>query len=251
MSARYFIESRIEPEQTTATLSGPEAQHLLRVMRASVGDQITLFDGSGVEFTAEIVATDRHAADFTILQRQIVNRERPIPIVLAVSFPKGDRQRVLIEKAVEIGVHRLIPIRTAYSNDFYSAKSIERWERYVIEASKQCGRNRLMAIDEPQSLTDQLLPALNVPIQSDQPQSNRTSGWIAHPYAVPSASSSGPTAAKPTSPPTEHWIAIGPEGGFSPDEVELAQQLGWHRMELGPRILRVETAAIVAVSRFD
>lgn len=253
MTSRYFVESRIEEPLGSATLTGSEAQHLLRVKRAKVGDRVTLFDGSGDEFSAELVAIDRTTAKLSILQRHTIDRERIDTIVLAVSLPKGDRQRVLIEKAVEIGVSRLVPIRTTRSNDFYSDKSLERWQRYVVEASKQCGRNRLMVIDPPQDFTDEFVRSL-------QPARNAATsikvagpyGWIAHPYEVKGQDAAAPPPL-PEEPParTENWIAIGPEGGFTSDEVREAQRQDWYRLDLGPRLLRVETAAIVAVSRFD
>lgn len=253
MSERFYCDSPLPDKCDAFTLSGTEGHHLVRVMRKRAGDALVLFDGTGREFDAVIQSVGRDSAELSIESIQHVDRERPQRIHLAVAIPKGDRQKVLLEKAVEIGVHRLIPLQTERSQQSYSAKSLERWQRYVIEASKQCRRNRLMQIGEisdfPKLATDE----------------GETSRWIAHPYEAPleeaQSNQAQPNQAQPNQaepnhdlppPPSDDvMIAIGPEGGFTEREVEMAIENGWRPLNLGPRILRVETAAIAAVCRFE
>src|SRR5262245_53662296 len=149
MSERFFIAAPITDEQ--AILDGPEAHHLAHVMRAQAGQTVTLFDGSGYEFVAEIKAISKREVQLTIVERREANRESPVKLTLAVALPKGERQRWLIEKAVELGVTGLIPVQTERGVAQPSETALERLRRGVIEASKQCGRNRLMEIHPAQS----------------------------------------------------------------------------------------------------
>jgi len=104
MSHRYYVETPVVGAQ--ATLAGPEAHHLAHVMRAKVGEIVTLFDGAGAEHTARIARIDRATVQLEIVASAAVDRELPCPLVVGVSLPKGDRQRWLIEKLVELGVTR-------------------------------------------------------------------------------------------------------------------------------------------------
>ncbi len=110
MSERFFFEAPIE--STEVVLTGDDAHHALHVMRHIVGDQIVLFDGSGREFTATIHSIAKHTATLLIGDVREVSRELPGRLEIAVALPKGDRQRLLIEKCVELGVTRLIPLAT-------------------------------------------------------------------------------------------------------------------------------------------
>jgi 16S rRNA (uracil1498-N3)-methyltransferase len=161
------------------------------------------------------------------LARREVNRELSREFVLGVALPKGDRQRWLIEKAVELGVTRLIPLQTARGVAQPTDQALKRCRRTVIEASKQCGRNRLMDIAAAQPVTAFLAHA---------PQGLLR--LVAHP---------GP-GARPLShvlaevPLAPLVAAVGPEGGFTSAEIAAARD--WQLVSLGPRILRVETAAV-------
>jgi 16S rRNA (uracil1498-N3)-methyltransferase len=224
MSQRFYCDTPIGASH--ARLAGGEAHHLIHVMRATPGDRVVLFDGSGAEFDAAVASIARSAVELEILARREVDREARIPLTLAVPLPKGDRARWLIEKSVELGVARIIPLITSRSTAGKERGS-EKLERFVIEASKQCGRNRLMEIALPIRF-DELL---SLPL----PDAVR---WIAHPAGEPPTIVAGPVCA-----------AIGPEGGFSDEEVQQAQAAGWRLAGLGPRILRVETAALAVAAR--
>ncbi len=237
---RYYSDRPIVGNE--AVLKGPEAHHLAHVMRARAGTQVALFDGSGAEYLAEVKSIGRGTVRLAIFARHEVDRELPAAITLGVALPKGDRQKWLVEKAVELGVQRLIPLVTARSVAEPTPQALDRLRRHVIEASKQCGRNRLMEIAHSMRFTQFLEASRDAPLR-----------WIAHP-------SSASTSATPTIPEPGQglrgtcagpaWMAVGPEGGFTEDEVAAALAAGWKPLDLGPRVLRVETAAVFLVALF-
>jgi 16S rRNA (uracil1498-N3)-methyltransferase len=231
MSDRFFSAAPITADRMTIdrmTIDGPEAHHLINVMRAKVGDAVTLFDDSGAEFDAEVAACRRTEVELRILARRQVNRELPFELVVGVSLPKGDRQKWLVEKLTELGATALVPLVTTRGVAQPTESALERLRRSVIEAAKQCGRNRLMRIAEPQAWGDFIGCAQNTSVARR---------LLVHP--------NGDTLnALDLSVPQETLIAIGPEGGFSDDEAAAALASGWQSVNLGPRILRVETAAV-------
>jgi 16S rRNA (uracil1498-N3)-methyltransferase len=234
MSERFFVAEPITGQQ--ATLTGDEARHLSTVMRLAVGNEVTLFDGSGPEFTARISAIGKHRVQLDITERRDISRELPCDLSLAVALPKGDRQKWLVEKTTELGVTRLIPLITERGIAQPVESALDRLRRGVIEASKQCGRNRLMEIAEPERATDLFgNPALV--------------GWrlLAHPVGRP-VSELRLEQIGGHSPPYPLLAAIGPEGGFTESEIAAALSAGWQPISLGSRILRVETAAIALAS---
>ncbi len=135
-------------------LEGSEAHHLMHVLRATPGLLVTLFDGSGAEFPSRVESIQRATVTLTALERLEIDRELPSAVTLGVALPKGDRQRWLVEKLVELGATRLVPLITARGVAQPAGEAITRLERAVIEASKQCGRNRLMEIRQTIKWTD-------------------------------------------------------------------------------------------------
>lgn len=234
MSDRYYVPHRIV--DSSIELSGPEAHHLAVVARGRPGQTVTLFDGSGCEFTARIVSARRDEVRLEILCREQKDRELPGRLVLASALPKGDRSRQLVEKAVELGVQRFVPLLTERSVVRPRQIRSERLERAVIEASKQCGRNVLMEIAAPTLwvafLAVEHRPAVR--LLADPTVPLLESGF------TPGQAALGEV--------TGITLAVGPEGGFTDAEVALAEKAGWSRYSLGPRILRIETAAIALCS---
>jgi 16S rRNA (uracil1498-N3)-methyltransferase len=226
MTARYFVETPIAGDE--AALVDAEAHHAAHVMRIGVGDSVTLFDGSGYEFAARVAKVGRSEIQLAIEGRALVDRELRRDVTLCSALPRGDRQRWLIEKAVELGVRRFVPLRTKRAVVQPDAGACARLRRTVIEASKQCGRNVLMRIDEPPGVAgcaalfgDDVLRLLAAP--------SATEGLI--------EMSSSATALRPVT------VIIGPEGGLTDEEEAAATAAGWRPVSLGPRILRIETAA--------
>lgn len=228
MSDRYFVDEAISPGRVV--LAGREAHHLIHVMRAASGTQVVLFDGSGAEFPAVVQQVDRNTVVLQTLSRRAIRRELPLEITLGVALPKGERQKWLVEKAVELGVTTMAPLRTQRAVAQPVAQALVRLRRIVIEASKQCGRNRLMRIDEPQDWTTF--------VENSAAEKCRL-------LAQPQGFHKGPHLPIPDELPRRVLLAVGPEGGFVGQEVAQAVLVGWHTVDLGPRILRIETAALV------
>lgn len=226
MSQRFYLAQ--PPLADRATLTDTEAHHLAHVMRARVGDEVTLFDGLGHEFLARVERIGKHDVTLAVLSSQAVDRELRVPVTLGVALPRGDRQAWLVEKLVELGVTQLVPLETARGVAQPTDKALERLRRGVIEAAKQCGRNRLMEVADAQSWREFIAG-----------KSLNAARLIAHPYA-PSLQVSFWT--EPMT--TRFVIGVGPEGGLTDEEVEVAQQSGWTIAALGERILRIETAAV-------
>lgn len=209
-------------------LQGPEAHHLAVVCRFRAGDAVTLFNGDGREYLAEVQNIERKSILLNVVEVRTPDRELKFRLEIAVALPKGDRVDFLVEKLTELGVTDLVPLKTAWSVVYPREAKLERLQRTVIEASKQCGRNVLMQVHPVMAWSDycqrQALPERKI-------------------IAVPGA--------------TEHFvkreadtaIAIGPEGGFAPDEMTLAQLSNWHAVSLGPRVLRIETAALALAAQ--
>jgi len=306
MTDRYFADTPISGEK--ATLVGPEAHHLIHVMRAKPGDRVVLFDGGGAEYAAQVERLRRTEVELAILARHEVDRELPVELTLGVALPKGERQRWLVEKAVELGVQRLVPVDTQRSVARPAERTLARLRRAVIEASKQCGRNRLMEIAVLEAWPDFI--AANEAVERRllaHPEGGATDtkrdrkkvprlgatgvspvhGQDAHApeggatdtkrdrKKVPRLGATGvspvhgqdahgtlqpPCRECPA--PLSHTVmrslvgqvsrsvvvAVGPEGGFTGNEITLATSAGWQLVDLGPRILRTETAAILLAS---
>lgn len=226
MSDRFFSEVPITGNDVT--LDGPEAHHLLHVMRAKEGQTLALFDDSGAEFLSEIVRLGRSAVELRIVERRMVDRELSLRLTVGVALPKGDRQKWLVEKLTELGVTTLVPLSTSRSVAQPTGGAIDRLRRVVIEASKQCGRNRLMRIEAAHGWEQWLRRGEESELRV-----------LAHPGGASLgelARRSGESAC----------VAIGPEGGFSAEEVASATTAGWQAVSLGSRVLRVETAAVAA-----
>lgn len=230
MSERFFVSAPIFED--CVTLSGTEAHHLTVVGRHRPGDKVTLFDGTGAEFQARLRTVARDEVQLELLAHTKTSRELPGCLVLASALPKGDRQRWLVEKAVELGVTRFIPLLAERSVVRPRSVRLDRLRRTVIEASKQCGRNTLMEIDPPSEGKTVLASSSDSGLR-----------WLAD----PSAASFDSVFADPMpseARPGQITVAIGPEGGFTDEERAVAAQAGWTCYSLGPRILRIETAAL-------
>ena len=228
MSERFFLPT--PPSAGRAVLTGDEARHLARVLRAAVGDEVTLFDGQGRSWHARVAAIGRDRVDLETGEPHVEVR-RGAAVTLAVALPKGERQKWLVEKLTELGVARLVPLETERGVAEATAAAVARLERGVIEAAKQCGRDTLMAIGAPVSVA--ALVAATPP---------GVVGLLADPRAAPfdAAAWSG----------TADVVGlVGPEGGFSPAEVAAADAAGWRRVSLAAHVLRIETAAVALAAR--
>ena len=231
MSERFFITT--QPAGDRAVLEGDEARHLTRVLRAKVGDTVSLFDGRGREWPARVASLGRDRVELDTTEPTVDPVPVAIPLTLAVALPKGDRQKWMVEKLTELGTARLVPLETTRGVAEATASAQVRLERVVIEACKQCGRNTLMEIAAGRPLERLLaeVPAGACVV-------------IAHPGGrLLDAATMPPTA-------TAMIALVGPEGGFTDEELGTADRAGVIRISLGHHVLRVETAAIALAARF-
>jgi 16S rRNA (uracil1498-N3)-methyltransferase len=231
MLDRFHTPESLDAE--TVQLTGPEAHHLINVLRKQPGDRVELFEGSGFAATAEVVSLSRRSVELRILERSAVVETSQPQVTLATAIPKGDRFRWLVEKATELGIARLIPLQTTRSVVDPRHSKLDKMRQAVIAACKQCGRNRLMEIAVPVTL-DELLNRTEHSQSTESPTL-----LIAHPGG--GALSDLPVATSVT-------VMIGPEGGFTDDEVRLAETHGAKTVSLGEHILRIETAALAAAT---
>jgi 16S rRNA (uracil1498-N3)-methyltransferase len=228
MADRFFVTRPPPPGETV--LTGPEAHHLAAVRRFAAGDRVVLFCGDGNEYPAEILAVGKKQVTLTVSVAVPVSREVGFRLEIAAALPKGDRGDFLVEKLTELGATRLVPLVTARAVVRPGESRVENLRRAVIEASKQCGRNVLMRVDPP-AAWEAFLRAADLP----------ATRYLLHP-----AISAGVNPAARSNPPADVVVAVGPEGGFTDDEVAAAVAAGWRPVSLGPRVLRVETAAVAA-----
>ncbi|MGL4593136.1 MAG: RsmE family RNA methyltransferase [Thermoguttaceae bacterium] len=245
MSDRFFLDRNISSQiKNCIKLVGDEAHHFLRVMRGKTGDSITLFDGSGITFLGRVIETQKDSISIDILQIVPDEIESPIRLTVATALPKGDRQKFLVEKLAELGVHRLIPIRLDRSVAKADSGVITRLKRTVIEAAKQCDRNVLMEIMQEQSLRE-----LESLLASEESNENLGDRFVLHPISLGNVGQVTPPdiLGKLTKKVT---VLVGPEGSFTDQEVTLAIQFGFRPLEIGKRILRTETAGIAAAAIF-
>lgn len=233
MTRIYFPESCAP--NATITLPTEASQHVLKVLRHQIGDSITLFNGDGGEYTAIITDIQQKKAVVHLTHFQDICRESPCKIHLFHGIARGEKMDWIIQKATELGVQQFTPIRTEKGqiklDVARTQKKLEHWQRIVIHSSEQCGRNTIM----------QLHPVLDC--QTAMGSASLGLNMICEP--------SWPDAIPTSLPATPFSLFIGGESGFSPKELEWAQEQKMLACSLGPRILRTETAAIVAVTRLQ
>lgn len=253
MSERYYWQNDLSrlpviKPGNLVELAGDEAHHLTRVMRQKVGDMVVLFDGEDREYPAEITETRKGRITLRILEVRNVDTESPRQVTVAVALPKGDRQKWLVEKLTELGCHRLIPLQTERAVTQCSDQVVARLRRQVLEATKQCNRSRLMAVSPEKDIAGCMTECALADVDGDAGGDDTAGdivGLIAHPL------SDGDFGQLPLSEltkiilPKRVLVLIGPEGGFTAGEAERAVKLGFRSLDLGPRILRVETAAMM------
>jgi 16S rRNA (uracil1498-N3)-methyltransferase len=234
MSARRLFVPGERLAGPEVTLAGPEHRHVARVLRARPGATLTLFDGAGGEVEAEVVRVERDETVLRLGTRRAVAGPA-VAITLLCAVPRGPRMDLLVQKTAELGVARVVPILTERSVARPDAEvgRRARWEKIAREAARQCGRADVPTVDAPVSLTAALalagLPARRLALyEGERARSLR---------AALADTGRAPTA-----------LLVGPEGGFAAAEVAAATAAGFEAVGLGDRILRVETAAIVAVA---
>ena len=242
MTRRRFIADTWTA--TAASLTGDQAIHLARVLRAEPG-QIYDIVSNGFLHRAEITRVTEQQVDFTLHEELSSDAALPLHLLLAVF--KFDHMEWAIEKATELGVSRITPILARRSEKHLalsSAKRVERWRRITLEASKQSRRTTIPEIANPSALR----PAL-------EQETTPTRILLSETEQTTTLTAALTDSARPTgyesvalNTPISHALAIGPEGGWTPEEMALFSTHTWTHVTLGPRILRAETAAISALA---
>lgn len=213
-------------------LDEKSSHHLARVLRASVGDEITLFNGEGGEYLAVIRQINKKNITAELLTFNERDVESPVKIILAQGIARGEKMDFVIQKAVEMGVSEIVPVITERCNvrldHEREQKRLQHWQAVVISACEQSGRNTLPVLHAPVDL-EKWMQEVNAELK-----------FVLSPHAAKKLQD-----VKRASPVA---IVVGPEGGLSDSEVAAAQKMGFAALKLGPRILRTETAALAALA---
>jgi 16S rRNA (uracil1498-N3)-methyltransferase len=208
------------------------SHHLARVLRASVGDEITVFNGEGGEYHAVIRAINKKNVEVELLSFTDRDAESPAAIYLAQGIARGEKMDFVIQKAVELGVTKIFPVITERCNvrldQEREQKRMQHWQAVVISACEQSGRNRLPEVHAPLALNEWLSQ-----ITADKK-------FVLSPHVTEKLDKQQRHASVA--------VLIGPEGGLSSTEMSAAAQHGFEGLSLGPRVLRTETAALTALA---
>lgn len=255
MSHRYYLDSEFDIG-AQVTLSGTEAHHVLNVMRAKAGQPICLFDGRGLQAEGQIVATSRRDVQILIQSLDSSDPEPKPRVVMAAAVPKGDRLRFMVEKLTELGAMAWLPLESDHSVNPLNPGTQKKVQQWIVDACKQSHRNHLL----------ELLPAANLPLvvdqsgraqerfiavaPSDRNTSDRNTSNVRADQATKAPANDGPADANEPSlfPACDQLILIGPEGGFTSEEVQYAREKGFADLSIGTRVLRIETAALAALT---
>jgi 16S rRNA (uracil1498-N3)-methyltransferase len=241
---RVFVDGALQ-SGSVVELAKDTASHLAKVLRARSGDEIILFNGDGREYAGVIEAVRGSRVSAAIGAARSEDRESPFPITLVQCVPRGDRMDFIVQKATELGVARIVPVLSQRSvvrlDEGQAASKQAHWHAVAVSACEQCGRNRLPSVEAPRPLLSYLgaltpgasgapLRLILEPDRDQQPQGGEHALNLIAPRPEAGAE-----------------IAIGPEGGFAPEELEAFELSAFTRVGLGPRVLRTETAAIAAI----
>lgn len=280
--SRFFINpDSVDLNNGSIIITGEDVRHIGNVLRAVPGDVLELSNGSGTDYevVVEQIAKDSILTKITTTKPN--RTEPPIGITLFQGIPKADKMDYIIQKCIELGVTRIVPVITArtivkFSNAKDSSSKTVRWKRIALEAAKQCDRGFIPLVEEPVRLEKALEMAEDcglklIPYEEENDGSlkkllrqygetvgsGNSGGDSSNPgagSASPGADSSNPGggSARPDA-YRRIGILIGPEGGFEATEVEKAVKSGFYSVTLGPRILRTETAgmAVAAIIMYE
>ena len=231
-SARIFADLEVHPGQELLLPAAPST-HLLRVLRLRRGAALTLFNGRGGEYAAELIGVDKSRALLRVGAHAALERESPLQLTLLQGAARGERMDFIVQKATELGVQRIVPLACEFSVLRLDAASrqrrVEHWRAVAIAACEQCGRNRIPEIGPIGNLAEVCAGGgaeLRLMLLPRAPESL-------------AALATGLRSAA---------LLVGPEGGLSDREQLLALHSGFRACRLGPRILRTETAPLAALA---
>lgn len=228
---RIFIHQPLNAN-TSVLLSEDQSHYLSKVLRMQVGRELIAFDGNGGEYSAEIIEITKKAVTIQTRDFQDINKESPLQLTLAIGVSRGERMDWVLQKATELGVTDIVPLITERTEVKLGGeradKKMEHWQQIVISACEQCQRNLLPKIAEPKTLNE-WIPTMTA--DKKFVLHHRDNQGLPQNETVNSV-----------------CLLIGPEGGLSDDEIQLATEKGFAPLTLGPRVLRTETAPVAAIS---
>lgn len=229
---RLFVDIPLSPN-SDITLPEDAAHHLTRVLRAAVGDRFTIFNGRGGQYEAELTVVTKREAQARLVSFEADDRESFLQTHLGQVMSRGERMDYAIQKATEMGVTEITPLisercELKLRGEERADKKLDHWRRVAISACEQSGRCRVPRINAPVHMND-WLPTLQAELR----------------FVLAPAVSGGPD---PVAEPASVALLIGPEGGLSEAEIQRAQEAGFLPWQIGPRVLRTETAPVAALA---
>jgi 16S rRNA (uracil1498-N3)-methyltransferase len=234
----YAPPAAFAADKKSLTLSAEETRHARDVLRLQSGDEIFVFDGAGREFQCSVQTITRTEAEVSVTSEvEPARPESPLNLTLAIALLKGEKFDLVIQKATELGVKRIVPLDTERGDvrlreGDSSQNRITRWRRIALESAKQTGRAYLPEIAAPLALSALLESAGENKLMFSEREGKSLS-----------------EATKGLDPRATEIIAVvGPEGGWTDNEIEFARKSGWEIVTLGGRTLRAETAGITVVA---
>lgn len=235
VTPRVFVGTESLPSPgADYALGDAAARHVAQALRMRVGDRLALFTGEGGEFTAAIARIDRAGVVVRVERHDAVEREAPMSVVLVQAVIASDMMDFVVRKAVELGAAAIVPVQCARSQGLPQARvarRVQHWRQIAIAACEQCGRNRVPNVAD-------VLPFARwlAGVDSEAQRIAMLQAGAAN--SLPHVARAGRL----------HAIAVGPEGGFAPEEAAAAAKRGLSLAHLGARVLRAETAAIAALA---
>ncbi len=231
---RFFIQSH-SLSGYAPVITGDDASHIRNVLRLKPGDEIELIDGTGLECDARIVRMSAGKVDVSILRRHLLEPISTLRLIIAQAVLKDNKLDGVIRQITELGIHEWIPYTAHRSVPVLNAQRVvsrkNRWEKIAIEALKQCLRSKLLKISDLLTFDVMLAYGWNCDIKlifwEDESPSR--------PFELPDSNDSSIKSV---------MAIIGPEGGFTPDEIAAARACGYETVSLGPRILKADTATL-------
>jgi 16S rRNA (uracil1498-N3)-methyltransferase len=243
----YAQPGAFAPDEKSVTLGAEETRHARDVLRLESGDEIFVFNGAGREFHCAVQTISRDAANLSVIAEvEPTSPESSLNLTLAIALLKGEKFDLVIQKTTELGVTRIVPLETERADvrlrDSHGAdKRVTRWRRIAVEAAKQTGRAYVPEIAAP--LTSSSL--LMMPMGKDREISTNFHRLM---FSERRGTSFAEATNNYAAPPARILAVVGPEGGWTDEEIELARQADWNIITLGGRTLRAETAGITIVA---
>ncbi|KKY01053.1 MULTISPECIES: 16S rRNA (uracil(1498)-N(3))-methyltransferase [Paraclostridium] len=235
---RFFVgKKNINLENKTCIIEGEDVKHISKVLRCRIGEELEVCDNDNNEYICEITNIDKSQVELNIVEVVDIKRESDLKIKVYQGLPKGPKMEMILQKLTEVGVDEIILVQTKRTvvkvDDKKEDKKIERWERIIYEAAKQSKRGKIPklrgVLSFKEALADMKENDFNI-----APYENERTKSIKQAIKGVDIKNIG--------------IFVGPEGGFEDTEIKAIEEIGGQSVSLGPRILRTETASLVASS---